>query len=103
MQRIQSEFEILGIEPTSDREIIKNAYRKKVLETHPDRLGGDKEKFNNIVKAYELIIKNHDNKIKRIRFEEIKRKKERRSNMKAIGLFSGISVSLLLAISIFFH
>lgn len=46
----------LGLQPNakySDKE-IKNAYRKRSLETHPDK-GGSSEQFVRVAEAYELL------------------------------------------------
>jgi hypothetical protein len=45
-------WEILGVNKTSAAETIKNAYRKKAMECHPDK-GGTPEKFQRIQRAYE--------------------------------------------------
>ena len=49
-------YEILGIEKNADIDVIKQAYKKLVLETHPDT-GGDQNKFIKIRKAYENLTK----------------------------------------------
>jgi molecular chaperone DnaJ len=49
---------ILGVEPGADAEIIKKAYRKKALETHPDHNKDDPdaaEQFKKISEAYHVI------------------------------------------------
>tara|TARA_B100002019_G_C20896654_1_gene416059 strand:+ start:66 stop:515 length:450 start_codon:yes stop_codon:yes gene_type:complete len=38
-------FEVLGIEPTLDRQIIKTAFRALAKENHPDRHPGKEEQF----------------------------------------------------------
>lgn len=51
-------YEVLEIEKTSDKEIIKKAYRKLALKYHPDRNEGDKdaeEKFKQINEAYQVL------------------------------------------------
>lgn len=51
-------YEILEIERTSDKEIIKKAYRKLALKYHPDRNPDDKsaeERFKQINEAYEIL------------------------------------------------
>lgn len=45
-------FEVLGVSSRASREQIKEAYRRKAFETHPDR-GGSTEKFNAVQTAYE--------------------------------------------------
>ena len=53
-------YDLLGVTKTSSGQEIKNAYRKKALEWHPDRhQGGDKEeaerKFKEINEAYQIL------------------------------------------------
>lgn len=51
-------YEILEIERTSDKEVIKKAYRKLALKYHPDRNPDDKgaeERFKQINEAYEIL------------------------------------------------
>lgn len=53
-------YDILGINKSSGSQEIKNAYRKKALEWHPDRhQGADKEeaerKFKEINEAYQVL------------------------------------------------
>jgi molecular chaperone DnaJ/curved DNA-binding protein len=53
-------YDLLGVTKTSSSQEIKNAYRKKALEWHPDRhQGGDKEeaerKFKEINEAYQVL------------------------------------------------
>ena len=53
-------YDLLGVTKTSSAQEIKNAYRKKALEWHPDRhQGGDKEeaekKFKEINEAYQVL------------------------------------------------
>jgi len=44
----------LGLNPGIDE--IKSAFRKKALETHPDRVGGDTEAFKRVKAAYDLLM-----------------------------------------------
>lgn len=53
---------ILEIEVNSDKEVVKKAYRKLTKKYHPDKPDGDEEKFIEIKDAYELIIKEKNNK-----------------------------------------
>lgn len=49
-----SPYTLLGITPTSNAEDIRAAYKKRALETHPDK-GGDPEEFRRVKQAYEAI------------------------------------------------
>jgi len=47
-------FNVFGLKKSSSKEDMKKAYRKKVLETHPDKTGEDSEdEFRVIQEAYE--------------------------------------------------
>lgn len=48
-------YEDLGVPKDADRATIKRAYRKKAMKLHPDRDGGDKEKFHAVQKAYDVL------------------------------------------------
>lgn len=51
-------YEILEIQKTASAQEIKQAYRKKALEFHPDRNPGNKEaedKFKEAAEAYEIL------------------------------------------------
>ena len=51
-------YDILGINPDSDQDTIKRAYRKKAMQYHPDRNPDDKQaekKFNKIRHIYEVL------------------------------------------------
>ena len=48
-------YSILEIERNANADEIKRAYRKKAMELHPDRHGGDKQKeaeFKKLNEAY---------------------------------------------------
>ncbi len=47
-------YEILSVEPKAEQEEIKRAYRKLAQMHHPDK-GGDKDKFQEIQNAYEVL------------------------------------------------
>ena len=48
-------YDDLGVSKDADRETIKRAYRKKAQKLHPDRPGGNAEKFHAITKAYDVL------------------------------------------------
>ena len=51
-------YRILDIKPEASAAEIKSAYRKRVLETHPDKNPGDSdtaEVFSKVKKAYDLL------------------------------------------------
>ena len=47
-------YSILGVDKNSSKEEIKQAFRKLAMENHPDK-GGEKEKFQEIQEAYEIL------------------------------------------------
>lgn len=47
---------VLGIRSDATKDQIKEAYRKKALETHPDRPGGSAEEFKRVSDAYREAI-----------------------------------------------
>jgi len=48
-------YEILGVSRDASQEEIKKAFRKKALEYHPDKNGGDDTKFKEINEAYSVL------------------------------------------------
>ncbi|CAE7304579.1 dnaJ [Symbiodinium natans] len=48
--------DVLQIQPGSNEEDVKAAYKRRALETHPDK-GGDVEEFRAVRKAYEQLLK----------------------------------------------
>jgi len=62
---VNSDYHVLGIEPSATEEEIKKAYRQMAVRYHPDKVGhmgeeyqkGAKEKFQKIQEAYENIKK----------------------------------------------
>ena len=47
-------YDILGVIETASQDEIKRAYRKKAVESHPDK-GGDKARFQEIQSAYDIL------------------------------------------------
>ena len=54
MPAATSLYAVLGVGPTADGPTIKAAYRKKLLQDHPDK-GGAKHAFQRIKEAYEVL------------------------------------------------
>lgn len=48
-------YELLGISKSASDDEIKKAFRKKAIEHHPDKAGGDEAKFKEINEAYEVL------------------------------------------------
>lgn len=48
-------YEILGVPENADEETIKKAFRELAKKYHPDKPGGDAEKFKKIVEAYRVL------------------------------------------------
>jgi hypothetical protein len=48
-------YEILGLSNTASRENIRKAYKRRALETHPNK-GGDPEEFKKVQRSYEKLI-----------------------------------------------
>lgn len=55
LQRQQA-LATLGLPPTATRQQIKQRYRKLAKQYHPD-LGGDPQRMQRLVAAYELLMK----------------------------------------------
>jgi DnaJ-class molecular chaperone len=54
----ETHYEILGVDKTADADEIKNAYRKKAMQYHPDRNQGDdnaEHKFKEVGAAYDVL------------------------------------------------
>ncbi|PBQ32415.1 molecular chaperone DjlA [Sphingobacteriaceae bacterium] len=62
---VNSDYHVLGIEPTATEEEIKKAYRQMAIRYHPDKVihmgeeyqKGAKEKFQKVQEAYDAIKK----------------------------------------------
>lgn len=49
-----SHYDMLGVAPLSSAEDIRAAYRKRVVQLHPDK-GGDKDAFQRLQEAYKVL------------------------------------------------
>ena len=50
-------YKILGVSQNADVKEIKKAYKNLSVIYHPDKEGGDKDKFIEIDKAYRELVK----------------------------------------------
>src|SRR5438132_8280461 len=48
-------YEILGVNKSASADEIKRAYRNKAHEYHPDKGGGNEEKFKEANEAYQVL------------------------------------------------
>lgn len=48
-------YEVLGISKSASPDEIKKAFRKAAIEHHPDKEGGNEEKFKEVNEAYEVL------------------------------------------------
>jgi molecular chaperone DnaJ len=48
-------YETLGIGKSASADEIKKAFRRKAVELHPDKQGGDEAKFKEVNEAYEVL------------------------------------------------
>ena len=51
---MESPFDVLSVDPDADEAEIERAYRRRVLETHPDQ-GGSSAEFQRVKAAYEEL------------------------------------------------
>ena len=59
-------YEILGVPKNASDEDIKKAFRQKAYEHHPDRPGGNAEKFKEMNEAYQVL----SDKTKRAQYDQ---------------------------------
>jgi molecular chaperone DnaJ len=48
-------YEVLGVGKDASADEIKKAFRRKAIEFHPDKQGGDEAKFKEVNEAYEVL------------------------------------------------
>lgn len=48
-------YKILGVEKSASQDEIKKAFRKLAHKLHPDKPGGDEEKFKEVNEAYQVL------------------------------------------------
>ena len=48
-------YEVLGISKNASEDEIKKAFRRAAVKYHPDKEGGDEEKFKEVNEAYEVL------------------------------------------------
>ena len=51
---MQDPYSVLGVNPGATKDEVKKAFKKRAMETHPDR-GGNEEEFKKVNEAYEQI------------------------------------------------
>lgn len=48
-------YRTLGVEPGADESAVKEAYRQRIKEVHPDAADGDAEEFKRVQAAYDRL------------------------------------------------
>ncbi len=56
MATVRDYYQILGIPRNASKDDIKKAYRNLAQKFHPDKSGGNEEKFKEINEAYHVLI-----------------------------------------------
>lgn len=68
---VETHYTILGISESSTKDEIKKAYRKLSLKYHPDKATGDKQIFQKINEAYQVLYDD----VKRKHYDDILKSK----------------------------
>ena len=50
-------YEFFGVTPDVSIDEIRKLYKRKAMQLHPDRPGGSHEKFQELTRAYEIIVR----------------------------------------------
>ncbi|HSA08714.1 MAG TPA: DnaJ domain-containing protein, partial [Candidatus Moranbacteria bacterium] len=74
-------YKILGVNKNASDDEIKKAYRKLAHQHHPDKQGGDSNKFKEINEAYQVL----SDKTKRQQYDQFGRTFEQRGGGQAGG------------------
>ncbi len=48
-------YKLLGVDESASADEIKKAFKKLAVQHHPDKKGGNKEKFQEINEAYQTL------------------------------------------------
>jgi len=54
-QSVTQASQVLGVSPDADESTVKQAYRDRIKEVHPDADGGDEDEFKRVQEAYEVL------------------------------------------------
>ena len=65
--RVPDHYAALGVQSTADASDIRKAYKKRALQTHPDK-GGDEEEFKRVGAAYAVL----SDEAKRTEYDEMR-------------------------------
>ena len=55
MKSMKNYYEVLGVSKSASEEDIKKAFRKLAQKYHPDKKGGDEQKFKEVSEAYSVL------------------------------------------------
>lgn len=88
-------YDILGIQPSADAGTIKKAFRKKAMESHPDALTGEKDRFIAIHEAYKVLSEKSSRRFYDLRRKNSNRKKwSEDSKIQSSKPFNGLSETI---------
>jgi len=84
-------YDTLGVNENATREEIKQAYRDKAKENHPDKEGGDKDRMQALSHAYSVL----GNEGKRKRYDETGEEKEVGFDVKFNSLVQDVFMKMI--------